>query len=132
MIVVDTSAIVGILTARVPPPRLLERLLDDGDLHAPHLLDVEVLHALRRMTRHGSLTQERAAEARAEFAQLTMTRYEHAPLASRVWELRENVSAYDGMYIALAELLDAAFVTCDSRLAGAQGVTADIELYTLD
>lgn len=129
MIVVDTSAVVAVLTARCPPRQLVDRLTGDGDLHAPHLLDVEVLHALRRMTARGALSYDRADDARADFADLLVTRYPHPPLADRVWALRENVTAYDGMFVALAEALDVPLVTCDARMASAPGAAATIERF---
>ncbi len=129
MIVVDTSVVLAVLTARRPPERLVERVADGGELHAPHLLDVEMLHALRRMTADGTLPLDRAEDALAEFAELAVLRHSHEPFADRVWALRHNVTAYDGMFVALAEALDAPLVTSDARLAGAPGVSAMIELF---
>ena len=127
MLVVDTSAVIGALTGRPPSRELLERLATDGDLSAPHLLDVEFLHALRRLVRDRELSEDRAADARADFAALTITRYEHTLVADRVWELRHSLTAYDATFVALAELLDAPLVTFDARLANA-GEQAAIEL----
>ena len=129
MLVVDTSAVVAALVGRPPDRRLADRLGTDGDLHAPHLLDVELLHALRRLVRRGELTQERAADARADFAELAVVRYGHEPLADRTWELREGMTAYDATFVALAETLAVPLVTCDARLANAPGTPAMIELY---
>lgn len=129
MIVVDSSAVLEALVARDPAPRLVERLAEDGDLHAPHLIDTEVLHALRRMLRRGQVSVERAHDARTDFADLTLVRYPHEPLNDRVWELRENVTAYDATFIALAEALDVPLVTCDTRLAVAPRLRARVELY---
>ena len=72
---------------------------------------------------------DRAADARLDLADLPLRRYPHVPLLERAWELRDNVSAYDAMYVALAELLDAPLVTCDASLARAAGVRAQIEVY---
>lgn len=129
MIVVDTSAVVAVLTARPAPRPLIHRLAADGDLHAPHLLDVEMLHALRHMTARGALSRDRAEDARADFTDLVILRYPHAPLADRAWELRENVTPYDGMFVALAEALGVPLITCDARLACAPGIQAAIELF---
>jgi predicted nucleic acid-binding protein len=130
VLVVDTSAVLEALAARDPAPGLVERLARDGDLHGPHLIDTEVLHALRRMTIGKAITEERAADARSDFAELTLVRYPHQPLSDRVWELRHNLTAYDATFVALAEALSAPLVTCDARLASAPGHAARIELFS--
>lgn len=129
MLVVDTSAVLEALAATDPAPGLVERLARNGDLHAPHLIDVEVLHALRRMTIARAISEDRAADTRADYAELALTRYPHRPLSDRVWELRHNLTAYDATFVALAEALDAPLVTCDARLASAAGHGARIELF---
>ena len=129
MLVVDTSAVVAVLVGRPPDRRLADRLGTDGDLHAPHLLDVELLHALRRLVRTGSLSGERAADARADFAELTVVRYGQEPLADRAWELRDSLTAYDATFVALAEALGVPLVTCDARLARAAWHRAAVELF---
>jgi predicted nucleic acid-binding protein len=117
------------LAARDPAPGLIERLADDGDLHAPHLIDTELLHALRRMNMHHEISNERADDARSDFAELALIRYRHQPLNDRVWELRHNVTAYDATFIALAEALSAPLITCDTRLASTPGHKVQIELF---
>lgn len=129
MLVVDSSAVLEALAARDPATGLIERLAGDGDLHAPHLIDTEVLHALRRMLRKGQISGERAHDARTDYAELTLVRYPHEPLNDRVWELRENLTAYDATFVALAETLDVPLITCDGRLAAAPGHHAHIELH---
>jgi predicted nucleic acid-binding protein len=129
MLVVDTSAVLEALAARDPAPRLIERLAADGDLHAPHLMDTELLHALRGMGIRREISDERAADALSDFAELALVRYPHQPLNDRVWELRHNLTAYDATFIALAEVLAAPLITCDARLASAPGHTAQIELF---
>lgn len=129
MLVVDSSVVLEALAALDPAPRLVERLAADGDLHAPHLIDTEILHALRRLLRRGQISAERAHDAHIDFAELTLVRYPHEPLNDRVWELRENLTAYDATFVALAEALDVPLLTCDARLAAAPGHGADIELY---
>ena len=128
MLVVDTSAVVAALVGRPPDRRLTDRLGADGDLHVPHLLDVELLHALRRLVRTGQLSEERAADARADFAELAVVRYGHQPLADRAWELRDDLTAYDATFVALAEALAVPLVTCDARLARAPSHRA-VELF---
>lgn len=124
----DTSAILNALAGRPAQRALLSRLADDSDLHAPHLIDVEVLHALRRLARAGDLTEVRAEEVRDDFAELTLVRYPHAPLADRMWELRHNITAYDAAFVALAEALDVPLATADVRLARAGDHGTRIEL----
>lgn len=130
MLVLDTSALLAVLVEGEPDRELVRRLSEDGDLHAPHLIDIEVLHALRRLVRAGRITADRAADARTDLDDLAITRYGHEPLADRIWALRENLTAYDAAFVALAEALDAALVTCDVRLARAPGVTAEVYLPT--
>ena len=128
MLVVDTSAIVGRLAAD-PPPETLAQRLNGQSLHAPHLIDVEFLHALRRLVATGRMPAARAAVIRADFAGLTIVRYPHSLLLDRMWELRDNLTAYDAAFVALAEALDVPLVTTDARLAAAPGNDAVIEAY---
>lgn len=129
MIVVDTSAVLDALTARPVPQDLLARIRGEAELHAPHLIDVEFVNALRRLVRARDLTIDRASEARLDFQTLIITRYPHTPLTESMWELRDNLTAYDAAYVALAEALDVPLVTTDRRLAGASGHSARIELF---
>ena len=129
MIVVDTSAILGVLVGRPEASSLGDRIRSDGDLHAPHLLDVEFQHGLRRLALSGAISEDRAADARMDFADLTIVRYPHVSLADRMWELRHNVTAYDAAFIALAETLGVPLVTCDARLARAPGHAATVEVF---
>jgi predicted nucleic acid-binding protein len=129
VIVVDTSAILDALAAREPAPGLVQRLADDGDLHAPHLIDIETLHALRTMRMREQITAERAADVRSDFGETAIVRYPHEPLSDRIWELRHNLSAYDAAFVALAEALAVPLVTCDGRLASSSGHDARVELF---
>ena len=129
MIVVDTSAVIGVLAGQPRVARLVDRVINDGDLHAPHLIDVEFQHALRRLVVAGAINDDRAADARMDFANLTIVRYPHVSLADRMWELRHNVTAYDAAFLALAEALGAPLVTCDARLARAPGHAASVEVF---
>jgi predicted nucleic acid-binding protein len=128
VVVVDTSAIVTMLIEDPPVPALVDRLLG-RDLHAPHLIDVEFLHVLRRFLATGRVPLTRADAVRADFSALRITRYPHTLLLDRMWELRENLTAYDATFVALAEVLDAPLVTTDARLAAAPGHRAAIEVY---
>ena len=129
VIVVDASAIVEFVARQPADFDLARRILGGRDLHAPHLLDVEVTQALRALVSRSALSSDRASDARIDAADLRITRYPHLPLLARAWELRHSLSTYDGVYVALAEALRAPLVTCDARLARASGHDAEIELF---
>jgi predicted nucleic acid-binding protein len=126
MIVIDASAMVEALVGRQVDDELLEAMVDD--VHAPHLLDVEVLSVLRGLTLSGKLRQNAAEQARNDHFAFTIARYEVAGLADRVWELRNNHTTYDACYIALAEALAAPLYTCDSKLAR-DGHSAEVKVF---
>lgn len=131
MIVADASIVVSaLLSTSGAGARARERLRLDPDLHVPHLLDVEVTAALRRRVRLGQTDAEVATEVLADLADLAAIRWDQAPLLRRVWELRENVTAYDAVYVVLAEMLDAPLVTSDARLARAPGLRCVVDLLT--
>jgi len=131
MIVVDASTILELLLNTARAPRIAERLFSPREsLHAPHLLDVEVVQVLRRYARSRELSPERSLEALRDFLDLPLNRYAHDLFLGRIWELRNNLTAYDAAYVALAEALDAPLLTCDRRLANASGHTAEIVLVT--
>ncbi len=129
MIVVDTSALIDAVLARPPKPGLLTRLSSAGDLHAPHLIDIEILHALRRLTLTRAVAEARLEDARTDIDDITLIRYPLGPLADRVWNLRHHLTAYDAVFVALAEALEAPLVTCDRRLARAGAHHAQIEVF---
>lgn len=128
MPVVDTSALVAALFGDPSPQALVDRL-SGGDLHAPHLVDVEFTHVARRLVATGLVSPERAQRGRSDFADLPIVRYPHGPFLDRMWELRENLTAYDAAFVALAEALDAPLVTTDARLAASPRHTARIDVY---
>lgn len=129
MIVVDASALLEFLLQTTLGARVEARLFSLSDeIHVPHLLDVEITQALRRLVRLGEVGADRAADAIADLADLDLHRHAHLDLLTRAWRLRENITAYDAMYAALAEALDAPVVTCDAALAKAQGVRVRIDL----
>ena len=119
--VVDASAVADLVAAEAHAgPALRERLLRDGvQLHAPELLDLEVLSTIRRRLARRELDSGQADTAVLVLRDLPVTRHRHFRLAGRIWALRENVTPYDAAYVALAELLDAPLVTLDRRLASA-------------
>ncbi len=129
MIVLDASALLELLLQTRLGTRVEARLFRDRDeLHVPHLADVEVAQGLRRLVRGGEVSPDRAAEAIADLIDLDLHRHPHLDLLTRAWKLRENLTAYDAIYVALAEALAASIVTCDGRLAKAPGHHAHIEV----
>lgn len=130
MLVIEASAALDMLLGEEDANGpLAQRVRLDGDLHAPHLIDVEFISALRRLVRTGEVSADRAADARHDFSALSLIRYPHQELAERIWQLRDNVTAYDATYVALAEVLEVPLITCDGKLAAARGHRAAIELY---
>ena len=129
MIVVDASAMLEALL-RTPAARAVEKRLFESSqtLHAPHLLDVEVAQVIRRYAANREIDAERGRTALVDLADFPLHRYPHDFLLPRVWDLRNNLTAYDAMYVALAEVLDAPLLTRDKRLATAPGHHARIEL----
>jgi predicted nucleic acid-binding protein len=129
MIVVDASALLEFLLQTSLGARVEARLFGEEDeLHAPHLLDVEIAQGLRRLVRSGEVSSGRAEEAIADLTDLDLHRHAHLDLLDRAWKLRDNISAYDAMYVALAEAIEAPIVTCDSPLAKTPGHRARIEV----
>jgi len=129
VIVVDASAMLEVLLRTPASAAAEQRLFDPGEtVHAPHLLDVEVAQVVRRYALTGQVDQERCRMALDDLAEFPLRRYPHDVLLPRVWELRNNLTAYDAVYVALAEALDAPLVTRDQRLASAAGHHARISL----
>jgi predicted nucleic acid-binding protein len=129
LIVLDASAALELLlnsrrgrtvATRIASPQLT--------LHAPHLIDLEVCQALRRYLRAETLGATRAETVLDLLSELDLTRYPHEPLLPRIWQLRANLTAYDGAYVALTEALCATLLTCDERLARAAGSVASVEV----
>lgn len=129
MIVADTSAVIEALLGRPPNEELRRRFAEAEVIDAPHLLDIEFLHALRRVVLAGRLSADGGQSALIAFSRLRLRRHPHWPFADRIWDLRQNLSAYDASFVALAEALEMPLVTCDRRLAAARGNAAEIELY---
>lgn len=127
--VVDASCIVELLL-RGPSHVAIEDciLTHEGELCAPHLLDVEVSQVVRRHLTIGQMSEKRANDAIADLEDFPIERYPHTELLPRIWQLRDNLTAYDAAYVALAEALDAPLITCDKKLARSSGHAATIEL----
>jgi len=128
LIVIDASAVLEALVDTPAGGLVRHRILSEGSVAAPHLLDLEVAQVLRRLRRIGDISESRAAEALSDLADLPIERHPHLLLMPRIWALRGQLSAYDASYVALAELWDATLLTSDRRLAAAAGVAVNIEV----
>jgi predicted nucleic acid-binding protein len=129
MTVVDASVVVEYLVGGPGAPAATGRL--DGepfDLWAPHLIDAEVGHALRGKAARGEISTRTAKRALGEFRELPLRREGHEALLDVAWDLRNNVSFYDALYVALASLAGQPLITFDARLASVRGLPAEIEL----
>jgi len=125
--VVDASTVVDLLIASPVTPKIVDRLFVVGKrIVAPHLIDIEVTNALRKHLRTG-MPYSAALDALTLFAILAIDRRDHLELLPRILELRQNITAYDAAYVALAEALDATLVTRDRRLSLSSGHAARIE-----
>ncbi len=128
MIVLDASAAVELVLQTPRAERIVARALrPEESLHAPCLIDIEVVQAMRRLVQAKEITATRADEALSDFEDWVIQRHEHRPLVRRVWGLRTSLSAYDAAYVALAEALAAPMLTCDAKLARAHRCEAKIE-----
>lgn len=129
MIVVDASVGLELLGGTAQSIAIARRVLREArPYHVPHVFDLEVAHMLRRRVLGGILSSAGGAAALGTLALLPLQRHAHTHLLERVWALRENVTAYDASYVALAESLDATLLTRDARLAAAPGVRARVEV----
>jgi predicted nucleic acid-binding protein len=132
MLVIDASAVIELLLGRPAAESVAAAIREhDFHLHAPHLVDVEVLSALRRVVAAGDASPTRAAEAVDDLIDLPLERYAHEAFVPRIWELRENFTAYDAVYLALAEVLveeGAPLLTADTRLARAASEHTGVEI----
>ena len=119
--VVDASVVVAALidTGRVGV--WAESLLASDSLAAPHLMPVEVANILRRTVAAGEVSGDVAALAHADLLDLRVEYFPYEPFAERVWEMRDNVTTYDGWYVAMAEALGAGLATLDAKLSRAAG-----------
>jgi predicted nucleic acid-binding protein len=129
VIVADASALVAYFLRMEGTDAIRARLFEAGlTLNVPHLVDVEMAQVMRRHAAAGGIDAARGRELLSDLASLPMQRHPHGWLLPRVWELRHNLTAYDALYVALAEALDAPLVTRDRRLAAAPGHQAKVEV----
>jgi predicted nucleic acid-binding protein len=124
VIVVDASAALSALLNDGPA----RRALGHDQLHVPHLIDTEVGNGLRRQVAGRIISERDGRAAVVVWKRLGMTRYPAFSLLERVWELRENVTAYDATYVALAEALNCVLLTADARLTRAAGIRCAMTL----
>jgi predicted nucleic acid-binding protein len=126
VIVLDSSAAVDFLVSGHRGEWVAGQLEAVDEAHAPHVLDVEVVAALRTLVSHGTLSPELAGHALEDLEQMNVIRYPHVPLLPKMWELRDNLSAADAAFVVLAEALALPLVTTDLRLVGAPGLGIEI------
>jgi predicted nucleic acid-binding protein len=130
VIVVDASVLAVALGDDQEDGRRNRRAIDSQELFAPELVDLEVASYVRRAARSGQVTPERALQALRDLGDLPLERESHTPLLSRIWELRDNLMAYDAAYVALAEALGAPLLTSDARLSRASGLACEVVLVS--
>ncbi|HYN33451.1 MAG TPA: type II toxin-antitoxin system VapC family toxin [Ilumatobacteraceae bacterium] len=128
MLVVDASVLFEVVADTPHSELLRQRLAADTDQVAPHLIDAEVLAVIQAKHRRGVIDLTAASQAVDDLAAWPGERWSHRPLLDRVWQLRDNVRAYDALYVALAEALDATLLTLDRRLAAAPGLRCAVEI----
>lgn len=128
MLVVDASVIAPAIADGGPDGDRCRSRIRGQSLAAPDLLRLEAMSVFRRQAANGSLTSEQAADALEDLLSLPLVVYPTAPLLRRGWDLRDNVSAYDSCYVALAEALGCPLVTADKRLANAPGSLCQFEV----
>jgi predicted nucleic acid-binding protein len=127
-LVVDSSVVVAALIDNGSVGEWAESLLMSGPVAAPHLMPAEVANILRRSALAGDVSADVASLAHGDLGLLRLELFPYSLCASRVWELRSNVNAYDAWHVALAETLDAPLATLDLRLSRAAGVRCEIVL----
>jgi predicted nucleic acid-binding protein len=129
LIVIDASLALEIAIAAPAGRAVNDRLeAENHAIAAPEIIELEVLQTLRRLCRQGLLDQSGAGMALRIFGAMEIERYSHAPLRRRIWELRDNLTAYDAAYVALAELLDAPLWTRDEKFRSVPGHGVRIEI----
>lgn len=122
MIVVDASVAVRGLLFEGEAAALLRA----ERLHAPHLIDSEVVHAFRRLERQSKITSAEVALALHKWSEMGVRRYSVARLLLKIWDLRKNLTAYDASYAALADTLECTLATMDRAFAGVPGMRRSV------
>ena len=130
MIVTDASVLVPALADDGPAGSRVRDRLRHEELVAPEILDIEFVSVLRRLVRVRQLSAGRALQALHELRASSLHRQTHRPLLGRIWDLRDNLSAYDAAYVAMAEELGAVLLTFDRGIVGAPGIRCNVELLS--
>ena len=130
MKVVDASVLVAALAEESAAGSRARGAMRGEALAAPHLVDLEVVAALRRRHQRGLMSEPAAQRALSHLRRTSITRHHHAVLVTRCWQLRDNLKTYDAVYVALAEALGVPLLTADARLADATGIRCQVELLT--
>jgi predicted nucleic acid-binding protein len=129
VIVLDASAVIEMLLQTPTGGQVEARVGSRREsLHAPHLIDLEVTQVFRYLVAAGVITPARGREALQDLRDISLVRYPHDILLDRIWQLRDNLTAYDAAYVALAEALDAPLLTCDRKLASSGRHRARVEI----
>ncbi len=128
VLVTDASVIVDLLGRFAVEPIETALFSAGSQLVAPELLDIEVLHTLRKLETTEAIPASRRARLLDDFRALPIRRFRHAALWQDVWQLRRNLTGYDACYVALARLLDATLVTRDERIARSPDTGIDVEV----
>ncbi|MET3962900.1 putative nucleic acid-binding protein [Marmoricola sp. OAE513] len=130
MIVIDASVLVaGLLEGGARGEAAAEVLLAPG-LVAPELIDIEAVHVARGLRRAGKISEAAATAFVDELGRFAVDRFPHRALLVRMWELRDNLTAYDAAYVALAEALEAPLATADAAFTQAPGIRCAIQLIS--
>jgi predicted nucleic acid-binding protein len=124
--VCDASALAALLLDSGPDGQWVAHTIDSGDITAPTLVTYETANVIRKHELSGQISADQAAQAHADLLDLAIELWPYDILASRAWELRQNLSIYDATYVALAEITDLILVTLDKRLAKAPGTKCRI------
>jgi len=128
VIVLDASVVAEVVLQSGKGAKIRQRLHAVRLVHAPHLVDIEVINALRRHYLLGTLTPARAYQALEDFRSMRILRHRHSAYVARIWELRDNFTAYDACYLALTEALDATLLTRDAALGSARLHRGQVEV----
>jgi len=129
VIVADASALVEALVGEgAAADAVRGRISSATQVHAPHLVDLEVASAIRRLSQADGFPGDLARTAIGQLAELPLTRYPHRPFLDRIWELKDTLTAYDACYVALAEAVGAPLLTLDTKFARATGVRCRFEI----
>jgi predicted nucleic acid-binding protein len=131
MMVLDASLALELALRSAKGAMATRMILREGEeLHAPHLIDIEFTHTLRRMVREKEVDPGAAQQTLDDFLDFALERHAHTTFLPRIWLLRNALSAYDAAYVALAESLAAPLLTCDARLSRSHGHHAEVRLVS--